>query len=199
VIVFHDVSAARARSLHMAHLARHDFLTDLPNRPAINEHISHSISLAHRHHSRIAVMFLDLDRFKEINDSQGHATGDKLLQSVSKRLLSSVRASDTISRQGGDEFVVLLSEITHPSDAGTSAQKILRSLRSPHSIEGNALHVDCSIGISIYPEDGADAETLIKNADAAMYYAKGKGRNNFQFFETTIKVAADPRACPSTA
>src|SRR6202030_406206 len=101
----------------------------------------------------------------------------------SKRLLSSVRASDTISRQGGDEFVVLLSEITHPNDAGTSAQKILRSLGSPHSIAGNALHVDCSIGISIYPEDGEDAETLIKNADMAMYHAKEDGRNNFKFFK----------------
>src|SRR6266404_536985 len=190
VIVFHDVSAARARSLQMTHLAQHDFLTDLPNRVMLNDYITPSIALARRHHSHIAVLFLDLDRFKNINDSQGHVTGDKLLQSVSKRLLSSVRASDTVSRRGGDEFVVLLSEIAHSNDAGTSAQKILRSLGLPHSIEGKDLHIECSIGISIYPEDGEDAETLIKNADAAMYCAKEKGLNNFQFFGSAMKVAA---------
>jgi diguanylate cyclase (GGDEF)-like protein/PAS domain S-box-containing protein len=193
VIVFHDVSA-RARSLQMTHLAQHDSLTDLPNRMVLNEHISHSISLAHRHHRHIAVLFVDLDRFKNINDLLGHVTGNKLLQSVSKRLQSSVRASDTVSRRGGDEFVVLLSEITHPFDAATSAQTILRLLGSPYSIEGNELHVDCSIGISIYPEDGEDADTLIKNADAAMYYAKEKGRNNYQFFKTDSNVPAALRA-----
>jgi len=190
VIVFHDVSEARARSLQMAHLAQHDFLTDLPNRVMLNEHITHSIALARRHHSHIGVLFLDLDRFKNINDSHGHVTGDKLLQSVAKRLLGSVRASDTVSRRDGDEFVVLLSEIAHPNDAGTSAQKILGSLGLPHSIEGNDLHIEGSIGISIYPEDGEDAETLIKNADAAMYSAKEKDRNNFQFFGTAMKLAA---------
>jgi len=199
VIVFHDVSAARARSLQMTHLAQHDILTDLPNRMMLDEHISHSISLALRHHRHIAVLFLDLDRFKDINDSRGHVTGDKLLQSVSKRLLGSVRASDVVSRRGGDEFVVLLSEIAHPNDAGTSAQKILCSLGLPHSIEGNDFHVDCSIGISIYPKDGENAETLIKNADAAMYCAKEKGLNNFRFFETAMKAAAPLPACSSTA
>jgi diguanylate cyclase (GGDEF)-like protein/PAS domain S-box-containing protein len=194
VIVFHDVSAARARSLQMAHLAQHDSLTDLPNRMVLNEHISHSISLANRHHRHLAVLFVDLDRFKNINDLLGHVTGDKLLQSVSKRLLSSVRASDTVSRRGGDEFVVLLSEITHPFDAATSAQTILRLLGSPYSIEGHDLHIDCSIGISIYPQDGEDAETLVKNADAAMYYAKEKGRNNYQFFKTDSNVPAALRA-----
>jgi len=196
VIVFHDVSAARARSLQMTHLAQHDLLTDLPNRIVLGEHIAHSISLAHRHHSHIAVLFVDLDGFKNINDSQGHATGDKLLQSVSKRLLSSVRASDTVSRQGGDEFVVLLSEIAHPKDAGTSAQKILCSLGLPYSMDGNHLHVNCSIGISIYPKDGEDADTLIKNADAAMYRAKEKGRNNLQFYEEAMKMSAAPTGVP---
>src|SRR6202521_5577 len=199
VIVFHDVSAARAMSVQMTHLAQHDILTDLPNRMMLDEHISHSISLALRHHRHIAVLFLDLDRFKDINDSRGHVTGDKLLQSVSKRLLGSVRASDVVSRRGGDEFVVLLSEIAHPNDAGTSAQKILCSLGLPHSIEGNDFHVDCSIGISIYPKDGENAETLIKNADAAMYCAKEKGLNNFRFFETAMKAAAPLPACSSTA
>jgi diguanylate cyclase (GGDEF)-like protein/PAS domain S-box-containing protein len=190
VIVFHDVSGARARSLQMTHLAEHDTLTDLPNRIVLNEHISHSISLAHRHRGHMAVLFLDLDRFKSINDSQGHATGDKLLKSVSRRLLGSVRNSDTVCRLGGDEFVVLLSEIAHPNDAANCAEKILAALNSPHPIEGNDLRVDCSIGISVYPKDGVDAEMLINNADAAMYSAKEKGLHDFQFFEKTMKVAA---------
>jgi diguanylate cyclase (GGDEF)-like protein len=173
----------------MTHLAEHDSLTDLPNRLVLNEHISHSISLARRHRRNIAVLFVDLDGFKNINDSLGHAIGDRLLQSISKRLLSSVRASDTVSRRGGDEFVILLSEITHPIDAATSAQKILHSLQSPHSIEGNDLQVRCSIGISIYPQDGEDSETLVKSADAAMYCAKRKGRNNYQFFKTALHAA----------
>jgi len=173
----------------MTHLAEHDALTDLPNRMVLNEHISHSISLARRYHRNIAVLFVDLDGFKDINDSLGHATGDKLLQSVSKRLLSSVRASDTVSRRGGDEFVILLSEITHPMDAATSAQKILSSLRSPHSIEGYDLLVRCSIGISIFPDDGDDSETLVRNADTAMYCAKRNGRNNYSFFKTALHAA----------
>jgi diguanylate cyclase (GGDEF)-like protein/PAS domain S-box-containing protein len=183
VIVFHDVSAARAMSHQMTHSAQHDVVTNLPNRLLLNDRISQAISLARRQNRPLAVIFLDLDRFKYINDSLGHATGDKLLQSVSKRLLAGVRGSDTVSRQGGDEFVILLSEISHPEDAATSARKILLSLSVSHSIEGHDLDIAGSIGISVYPEDGEDAETLIKNADTAMYHAKEKGRNNFQFFK----------------
>src|ERR1700704_6483 len=164
VIVFHDVSAARAMSVQMTHSAQHDVVTNLPNRLLLNDRITQAISLAHRQHRPIALIFLDLDRFKYINDSLGHASGDKLLQSVSTRLLASVRDSDTVSRQGGDEFVILLSEITHPEDAATSARKILLSLGAPSSIGGHDLHINGSIGISVYPEDGADAETLVKNA-----------------------------------
>ncbi len=193
VIVFHDVSAARAMSLQMTHSAQHDLVTNLPNRLLLNDRISQSISLARRQNRRIAVIFLDLDRFKYINDSLGHAIGDQLLQSVSKRLLASVRGSDTVSRQGGDEFVILLSEIAHGEDAATSARKILLSLSAPHVIEGQELHIDGSIGISIYPEDGPDAETLIKNADTAMYHAKEKGRNNFQFFKAEMNLKAVER------
>jgi diguanylate cyclase (GGDEF)-like protein/PAS domain S-box-containing protein len=183
VIVFHDVSAARAMSQQMTHSAQHDVVTNLPNRLLLNDRISHAISLARRQNRPLAVIFLDLDRFKYINDSLGHATGDKLLQSVSKRLLAGVRGSDTVSRQGGDEFVILLSEISYPEDAAISARKILLSLNAPHSIDGHDLDIAGSIGISVYPEDGEDAETLIKNADTAMYHAKEKGRNNFQFFK----------------
>jgi diguanylate cyclase (GGDEF)-like protein len=193
VIVFHDVSAARAMSAQMTHSAQHDVVTNLPNRLLLNDRITQAISLAHRQHRPIAVIFLDLDRFKYINDSLGHASGDKLLQSVSTRLLASVRASDTVSRQGGDEFVILLSEITHPEDAATSARKILLSLGAPSSIGGHDLHINGSIGISVYPEDGADAETLIKNADTAMYHAKESGRNNFQFFKADMNRKAVER------
>jgi diguanylate cyclase (GGDEF)-like protein/PAS domain S-box-containing protein len=193
VIVFHDVSAARAMSVRMTHSAQHDVVTNLPNRLLLNDRISQAIVLAHRQHKSLAVIFLDLDRFKYINDSLGHAVGDKLLQSVSRRLLAGVRGSDTVSRQGGDEFVILLSEISHPEDAATSAKKILLSLSAPHSIAGQDLHVDGSIGISVYPGDGEDAETLIKNADTAMYHAKESGRNNFQFFKAEMNLRAVER------
>ena len=193
VIDFHDVSAARAMSIQMTHSAQHDLVTNLPNRLLLNDRITQAISLGRRRHRPVAVIFLDLDRFKDINDSLGHATGDKLLQSISKRLLVSVRGSDTVSRQGGDEFVILLSEITHPEDAATSARKILLSLEAPCSIEGNDLHITGSIGISVYPEDGNDAETLINNADTAMYHAKESGRNNFQFFKADMNRRAIER------
>src|SRR6266481_4258368 len=193
VIVFHDVTAARAMACEMAHSAQHDLLTNLPNRLLLNDRISQSIALARRQHKPIAVIFLDLDRFKYINDSLGHATGDKLLQSVSKRLLATVRRSDTVSRQGGDEFVILLSEIAYPEDAATSAAKILVSLSAPHCVGEQDLHVDGSIGISVYPEDGEDAETLIDHADTAMYHAKEKGRNNFQSFKAEMNLKAVER------
>jgi diguanylate cyclase (GGDEF)-like protein/PAS domain S-box-containing protein len=188
VIVFHDVSAARAMALQMMYSAQHDFVTNLPNRLLLNDRTTQSISLARRNNRSVAVLFLDLDHFKYINDSLGHAVGDQLLQCVSKRLQTSVRGSDTVSRQGGDEFVILLSEITHPEHAATIAQKILLSLNVPYSIEGHDLHIDGSIGISIYPADGEDAETLIKNADTAMYHAKERGRNNFQFFTSEMNL-----------
>jgi diguanylate cyclase (GGDEF)-like protein len=193
VIVFHDVSAARAMSVQMTHSAQHDVVTSLPNRLLLNDRISQAIALARRQNRPLAVIFLDLDRFKYINDSLGHAVGDKLLQSVARRLLASVRGSDTVSRQGGDEFVILLSEITYPEDAATSAKKLLLSLSAFHFIAGQDLHIDGSIGISVYPEDGEDAETLIKNADTAMYHAKENGRNNFQFFKPEMNRKAVER------
>jgi len=193
VVVFHDASAARAVSLELTHSAQHDFLTKLTNRMLLNDRLSYAISLARRHHSHIAVIFLDLDGFKGINDSVGHAIGDKLLQSVSNRLLAAVRGSDTVSRQGGDEFVILLSEIANAQDTAASAKKMLLSIGASHFIEGHDLHIEGSIGISIYPEDGEDAEALIKNADTAMYHAKENGRNNFQFFRADMNVRAVER------
>ena len=177
----------------MAHLAHHDFLTDLPNRMLLSDRVANAIALARRHGKQCAVLFLDLDRFKHINDSLGHPIGDQLLQSVAQRLVACVRGSDTVSRQGGDEFVVLLSEIEHAEDAALSAEKILLALAAPHSIAENELHITASIGISIYPEDGQDAETLIRCADTAMYHAKDKGRNNYQFFTEDMNVRAVER------
>jgi diguanylate cyclase (GGDEF)-like protein len=141
----------------------------------------------------VAVLFLDLDGFKHINDSLGHPIGDKLLQSVAKRLVDCVRASDTVSRQGGDEFVVLLSQAEHPEDAATVASRLLRAVAEAHSIDQHDLHVTTSIGVSVYPDDGREAETLIKNADTAMYQAKENGRQSFQFFKPAMNARAVER------
>ena len=193
VIVFHDVSAAKAMTVQMSELAQNDFLTGLPNRAHLNDRIAQAITAAHRHHRKFAVLFLDLDHFKHINDSLGHPIGDTLLQSVAKRLVRCVRDSDTVSRQGGDEFVVLLSEVAQAVDAGLCAQKLLTMLKAPNFIGHHGLEVSASIGISVYPDDGVDAETLIKTADTAMYQAKEHGRNNYKFFEREMNVRAVER------
>jgi diguanylate cyclase (GGDEF)-like protein/PAS domain S-box-containing protein len=186
VIVFHDVTESRAMTEEMSHLAQHDILTDLPNRMLLKDRISQAIATARRNNTKVAVLFLDLDGFKDINDSLGHAVGDNVLQSVAKCLVNCVRSSDTVSRQGGDEFVVLLSEIKHPSDAGITARKILTAVTAvtaSHMFKQHDLHLTASIGLSTYPEDGEDAEILLKNADTAMYEGKKIGHNNYQFFK----------------
>lgn len=193
VIVFHDVTSARALMSQMTYSSEHDLITNLPNRLLLMDRTVQAIALARRQHKLIAVIFLDLDRFKYVNDSLGHAIGDKVLQSVSRRLMVSVRGSDTVSRQGGDEFVILLSEIAYPEAAAVSARKILSSVNQPQSIDGHDLQINASIGISVYPEDGEDAETLIKNADTAMYHAKEDGRNNFKFFKQEMNLKAVER------
>ena len=193
VIVFHDVSVARALGAEMSHLAQHDTLTNLPNRTLMQDRLTQAIATASRKDSRIAVLFLDLDGFKNINDSLSHATGDRLLQLVAKRLLAAVRTSDTVCRLGGDEFVILLSEVAHAGDAGVKAGKILSALSAPFEIEQVTLRVTGSIGVSTYPEDGQSAELLIRNADLAMYQAKEKGRSNYQFFEKGMNVRAVER------
>ncbi len=193
LVAFHDVSAARARSLEMSHLAQHDSLTDLPNRLLFNDRLTQAISLAVRQGKQLAVMFVDLDQFKKINDSLGHGVGDKLLQSVAKRLVACVRRTDTVSRLGGDEFVVLLSQIEHEEDAAFSARKILRALAAPHIIDNKSLDINASIGVSTYPSDGPDAETLMNKADTAMYEAKQQGRNNYQFFRRDMDVRVAER------
>ncbi len=195
VLVFRDVSESRDVSRQIAYRAQHDVLTELPNRMMISDRITQAIALARRENRSLAVMFLDLDHFKYINDSLGHAIGDGLLQSVAKRLVASVRHSDTVSRQGGDEFVILLSEIAHLEDAAKSAEKLLLCLNSAHSVGGYELHSSGSIGISVFPGDGEDAELLVQHADLAMYHAKEEGRNKFQFFrpEMNLKVVERQR------
>ena len=186
-------SAALAMTLQMAHSAEHDFLTGLPNRMLLNDRVDQAIALAARHMSKIAVLFLDLDGFKHINDSLGHLIGDKLLQSIAKRLANCVRGSDSVSRQGGDEFVVLLLELKQPEDAAITARRMLQAVAQPFSLDEHDLHVTASIGVSVYPDDGLDAETLIKNADTAMYQAKDNGRRSFQFFKPAMNVRAVER------
>jgi diguanylate cyclase (GGDEF)-like protein/PAS domain S-box-containing protein len=196
VIVFHDVSKAHAMAQRMSYLAQHDFLTELPNRMLLHDRLRQAIALAHRHHSLLAVLFVDVDHFKRVNDSFGHAIGDLLLQSVARRMVACVRSADTVSRLGGDEFVVLLSEVARADDAALSGDKILTALSKPHRIEQRDLDVAVSIGISVYPDDGEDAETLLKNADAALFHAKIKGGNQYQVFEPDM-VARGRRSDPA--
>jgi diguanylate cyclase (GGDEF)-like protein/PAS domain S-box-containing protein len=186
VIVFHDVGVARAMSLRMSYLAQHDFLTELPNRLLLNDRLAQAMTLAHRHRKSLAVLFLDVDHFKYVNDSLGHAMGDQLLKSIAQRLVACVRSSDTVSRQGGDEFVVLLSEVAQPNDAAFTADKILAAVSRPHRIGDQKLNVTVSVGIGVYPDDGADAETLLRNADLALFHAKAHGRGNHKFFEPNM-------------
>jgi len=188
-----ESEAYRVLAAQMVHSAQHDILTGLPNRMLLNDRIGQAIALSRRHGKKVAVLFLDLDGFKHINDSLGHSAGDKLLQSVSKRLDDCVRASDTVSRQGGDEFVVLLSEVEQAEDVAISARRILEAVATAHPIDMHNLHVTASIGLSVYPDDGADAETLIKNADTAMYQAKENGRQSYQFFKPAMNVRAVER------
>jgi diguanylate cyclase (GGDEF)-like protein/PAS domain S-box-containing protein len=185
--------ALRRNQSTMTHLAEHDFLTDLPNQRLLRDRVEQAIKMAARNRKKIAILSLDLDGFKHINDSLGHAIGDKLLLSVAKRLVQSARAADTVSRFGGDEFIVLLPDADHPEGTGVTAVRMLEAIATIHSIDQLELQVTGSIGISIYPEDGLDVETLIKNADVAMYAAKEKGSSNFQLFHSNMNVRAIER------
>jgi len=162
--------------------AHHDFLTGLPNRMLLDDRVGQAIALAHRQKGHAAVLFLDLDGFKQVNDSLGHLIGDKLLQSVASRLLACIRSPDTVVRQGGDEFIVLLQELKHPQDVVFTVARLLKTVANVHFIESHEIGITTSIGVSIYPSDGEDGETLIRNADIAMYYAKKNGRQNYRLF-----------------
>jgi len=182
-------SAERAKE-QMSHMAGHDHLTGLPNRSLLQDRMAQSIAFAKRHSKKVALLFLDLDHFKHINDSLGHAVGDELLKSIAKRLQACVRHSDTVCRQGGDEFVVLLNEVEEVQDAVPTAEKIIEAMGLPHLVSGGQLNVTFSIGISIFPDDSTDLETVARNADAAMYHAKQKGRNTYQIFVKDMEVRA---------
>jgi diguanylate cyclase (GGDEF)-like protein len=181
-----ESEAKLAHAERVEYLAYHDGLTELPNRSMFSRALSQSISEAQRYDRRLAVAFLDLDRFKLINDTLGHEAGDQLLQQVAARLKGCVRDSDTVARLGGDEFVVLLPELTDEKHASIVAQKILAAVAKPFTLIGQEFRVTASIGISTYPQDGRDEQTLTKNADIAMYQAKAEGKNNFQFYSEEL-------------
>ena len=164
------------------HLAYYDSLSDLPNRMLFNDRLTMELARAHRNQQKVGVLLLDLDRFKEVNDTLGHSMGDKLLQAVGERLTSLLRKSDTVARLGGDEYILLLPEIAGIEDATKIAQRILETIRKPFVLDGHELHIATSIGIAIYPSDGEDADTLVKHADIAMYHAKNHGRGNYQCY-----------------
>ena len=174
--------AVEKTTAQMAHMAEHDFLTGLPNRLLLTDRVSQSIALAQRYGKKVALLHLDLDHFNRVNGSLGHAVGDLLLQSVAKRLQACVRLSDTVSRQGGDEFLVLLGDIDDVQDAAITAEKLIKAMAKPHLVDGRRLHVRLSIGISLYPDDGKDFEALVRNANTAMYQAKRSGRNKYLAF-----------------
>ena len=194
VIVFRDVIVSRERRLQMLHLAEHDALTDLPNRLLLNDRLARAIALARRYGRRLAVLFLDCDRFKHINDTLGHAVGDQVLRSVARRLTTCVRESDTVSRHGGDEFLILLSEVDQPEDAGLIAEKIVSSIGEGHHVADHELTLTASVGIALYPEDGQDAQSLIMRADAAMYHAKHSGRNRVGFYRPDMDAPSVKRS-----
>jgi len=185
-----QLEEAKARAQH---LADHDALTGLPNRRLLEDRLTQALALSQRNRKQTAVMFIDLDRFKPINDSLGHSFGDVLLKEVSQRLVNQLRVGDTICRIGGDEFVVVLPEVKRASDVAQVAQKVIEQVSQPVIVEERELAVSCSVGIAVFPDDGRDAETLIRNADAAMYHAKELGRTNYQFFTEQMNLAASRR------
>jgi diguanylate cyclase (GGDEF)-like protein/PAS domain S-box-containing protein len=198
VMVAHDVTTARELSNKLARLALHDSLTDVPNRTLLSDRLDQAMVRARRSGGSVALLYIDLDRFKHINDSMGHAVGDQLLKSVARRLLTCVRSSDTVSRQGGDEFLILLDDVAHPHVAALCAEKIITALDAPHRIAERDLRLTASIGIAIYPGDAPDADTLLRNADFAMYQAKYTGRNNYQFFKPEMNAHAIERQSVET-
>ncbi len=193
VLVFHDVSYKRNLMKELAHHAHHDALTGLPNRLNFNECLNQALARAKRKQGKLAVMFLDLDRFKLINDTMGHNLGDLLLKDIAERIRQTLREGDTIARQGGDEFLVLLPEIRDEQEVISVTERILGVFSQPLILDGNEVYMTTSIGVSLYPTDGSDLETLVKHADTAMYYAKEQGRNNYQFFTAGLNIKANDR------
>jgi diguanylate cyclase (GGDEF)-like protein len=180
--IIRDITATKKAEETIRHMAYHDALTGLPNRVLFNDRLAMAMANAQRHGKNIAVMMLDLDKFKQVNDVLGHKIGDLLLKAVAERLSKTLRESDTVARMGGDEFMVILPEIAHEYDAGIVAEKILEIFHWSFRLDTNELSVTTSVGVAIYPQDGKDPETLVKHADIAMYYSKGMGRNKYSCY-----------------
>ncbi len=193
-----EIAERRLADQRVVHMAHHDALTGLPNRTLLADRVGQAIARAHRSGGKLAVLFLDLDRFKNVNDSFGHAVGDMLLTAVSARLTASRREEDTVARLGGDEFIVSIPDVGDPAEAETVAARILADLAKPFTINGHQLHADVSIGIALYPRDGDTAETLMRNADTAMYHAKESGRGNYQFFSAQLTERVSRRLSTET-
>nr|WP_314621667.1 EAL domain-containing protein [uncultured Noviherbaspirillum sp.] len=191
VMVFHDVTERRLAQSRLQHIAYHDALTGLPNRAFFSKTLSTAISLARLSGTHVAVLFLDLDRFKTINDSLGHGIGDELLIAVAKRLKQCIRENDLVCRMGGDEFTAIINNIESPQIVAGIAEKISKSIGKPFNIQNNVLHVTTSIGITVYPDDGENIEALLKNADTAMYVAKDSGRGNYRYYDLAMREKAD--------
>jgi diguanylate cyclase (GGDEF)-like protein len=193
-----EVAERRLADQRVVHMAHHDALTGLPNRTLFADRVAQAIARAHRRDGRIAVLFLDLDRFKNVNDSLGHAIGDLLLTAVAERLTNCLREEDTAARLGGDEFIISLPDVADAGEAARIATRILGELAKPFKIAGHQLHADGSIGIALYPTDGGNAETLMRNADTAMYHAKESGRANYQFFSAQMTERVSRRLSTET-
>jgi diguanylate cyclase (GGDEF)-like protein/PAS domain S-box-containing protein len=187
VAAFIDITARRNMEEQIRRMAHFDSLTSLPNRILLMDRLEQALAVSQRNQSKTAVIFMDLDRFKEINDNLGHHVGDMLLQQVAERIRTSLREVDTVSRLGGDEFVMVLPELRHSDDAALIAQKLLRSIASEYFVAGEKIHITPSLGISIHPDHGSDAGMLIRIADKAMYHAKQAGRNTFRFYDPAMK------------
>jgi diguanylate cyclase (GGDEF)-like protein/PAS domain S-box-containing protein len=188
-----DITERKEAEERIRYMAHHDALTGLPNRTLFRDRVGQAIAQAHRNRSQVATLFVDLDHFKDINDSLGHQAGDRLLRLAGERLHACLREGDSVARLGGDEFVINLPALADSNDAMLVAGKVLEALREPFVVGGRELHVSGSIGISLYPADGEDTETLMRAADAAMYHAKERGRDNYQFFMPALNAAAQER------
>ncbi|GAA0752168.1 EAL domain-containing protein [Ideonella azotifigens] len=188
--VVQDITERKAQEARIQHLAYHDALTGLPNRSLLMDRLALTLAHAQRQRGQMALLFLDLDRFKTINDTLGHLVGDEMLKCVAERLRAVLRDDDTVARLGGDEFVIVLPDIEDVADPAHVAEKLMASLSRPFQIDGHELHVTCSLGVSLFPRDGEDAETLLKFADTALYKAKGAGRNDYRFFSPEMDARA---------
>lgn len=187
LLVLRDVTENRSLVSQLEHIARHDYLTKLPNRFSFAEQLARQTSLARRHQGHFAIMFVDIDRFKTINDTLGHALGDKVIVAAAQRISSILRKEDMVCRQGGDEFVILTGQLKSERDASQIARKIIDVFKAPLRLESHVLTISVSIGISLYPEDNSDPEALLNHADSALYAAKDRGRNGFQFFTKSMR------------